>query len=182
MSLVGLGVGHGSCFAHRGWHSSSTAVGDQQLRQSYITPHCLQFPPVNRIALFVAATALRPTGESNRRYAKFPTLKRSPAACTPRSLRALRAVVCRPNGVLAVWHMSGAARMVMVSGFAVSLVCAPAHPWGLLASQHRPRGLPVRPQGAPSEPRQVMPPGGGQVENVQGRYKTKTSRTAYVLK
>ena len=35
--------------------------------------------------------------------------------------------------------------MVLVSGYAVYLVFAPAHPWGLLASQHRPRGLPVRP-------------------------------------
>jgi len=35
--------------------------------------------------------------------------------------------------------------MVLVSGFAGYVVLAPAHPWGLLASQHRPRGLPVRP-------------------------------------
>jgi len=35
--------------------------------------------------------------------------------------------------------------MVLVSGFAGHLVFAPAHPWGLLASQLRPRGLPVRP-------------------------------------
>ena len=63
----------------------------------------------------------------------------------PRSLRALRAAACRPSGVLALWHMSGALRMVLVGGFAVHLVLAPAHPWVLLASQHRPRGLPVRP-------------------------------------
>ena len=67
------------------------------------------------------------------------------AACTPQPLRVLRAVVCRPCGVLALWHISGAAHRVLVSGFAVHLVLAPAHPWGLLASQHRPRGLPVRP-------------------------------------
>ena len=41
--------------------------------------------------------------------------------------------------------MSGALRIGLVSGFAVHLVLAPAHPWVLLASQHRPRGLPVRP-------------------------------------
>ena len=67
------------------------------------------------------------------------------AACTPQPLRVLRAVACRPCGVLAPWHQSGAARMVLVSGFAGYLVFAPAHPWGLLASQLRPRGLPVRP-------------------------------------
>ena len=35
--------------------------------------------------------------------------------------------------------------MVLVSGFAVHLVLAPAHPCGSLASQLCPRGLPVRP-------------------------------------
>ena len=35
--------------------------------------------------------------------------------------------------------------MALASGFAVILVFAPAHPWGLLASQQRLRGLPVRP-------------------------------------
>ena len=62
-----------------------------------------------------------------------------------RSLRALHAAACRPRGVLALWLMSGALRIALVSGFAVHLVLAPAHPWGLLASQRRPRGLPVRP-------------------------------------
>jgi hypothetical protein len=90
-------------------------------------------------------TASRPSGLRSRRYAKLPTLKRSPVVGAPRSLRALRAATCRPGGVLALWHISGASRMVLVSGFAVRLVLAPAHPWGLLASQHRPRGLPVRP-------------------------------------
>ena len=88
---------------------------------------------------------MRPSGLRSRRYAKLPTLERSPIACTSRSLRALRAVVCRPCGVLALWHMAGALRIVLVSGFAEHLVFAPAHPWGSLASQHRPRGLPVRP-------------------------------------
>ncbi len=119
----------------------------------YITPHCPQCPPVAALKLrLVSVTALRPSGEGNRRYAKWPSLERSPAACTPQPLRVLRAVACRPCGVLALWHMSGAARMVLVSGFAVYLVFAPAHPWGLLASQHRPRGLPVRPpRGLPQD-------------------------------
>ncbi len=82
------------------------------------------------------------------------------AACTPQPLRVLRAVACRPCGVRALWHMSGAARMVLVSGFAVYLVCAPAHPWGLLASQHRPRGLPVRPpRGLPQSRANLAKPG-----------------------
>lgn len=101
--------------------------------------------PVIRKLILWTYTASRPLGLSSRRYAKLPSLKRSPATCTPRSLRARRAVVCCPSGVLALWHMSGALRMVSIRGCAVYLVCAPAHPWGLLASQHRPRGLPVRP-------------------------------------
>ena len=47
--------------------------------------------------------------------------------------------------VVVPWHWSGALRIALVSGFAVHVVFAPAHPWGLLASQLRPRGLPVRP-------------------------------------
>jgi hypothetical protein len=69
------------------------------------------------------------TGLQNRRYAKLPTLKRLPDACTSRSPRALRAAVCRPYGVLAPWHWSGAARCVVGQWPAAShVVCAPAHP------------------------------------------------------
>ena len=46
-SAIALGVCLGS-LAHRGWHPSSTTVADLQLRQSYITPHCFQCPPVSR--------------------------------------------------------------------------------------------------------------------------------------
>jgi hypothetical protein len=98
----------------------------------------------------VAATASRPSGEGNRLDAKLPSLERSPAAYTPRSLRALRAVVCRPCGVLALWHISGASRMVLVGGFAVQLVLAPAHPMAsplrgigpALVCPSAPKGLP----------------------------------------
>jgi hypothetical protein len=93
----------------------------------------------------VAATASRPTGLPSRRYAKLPTLERSSVVGAPRSVPALRAAACRPRCVLALWHMSGASRMVLVGDFAVHLVFAPAHPWVLLASQLRPHGLPVRP-------------------------------------
>ena len=46
-SAVALGVGLGS-LAHRGWRPSSERVSVRTLRQSYITPHCIQCPPVNR--------------------------------------------------------------------------------------------------------------------------------------
>jgi hypothetical protein len=112
----------------------------------YITPHCPQCPAAIPLKLhLVSVTAARPSGEGNRRYAKWPSLERSSVVGAFRSLRVLRAAVCRPIGVLALWHLSGVLRIVLVSGSAVHLVFAPAHPWGLLASQHRPRGLPVRP-------------------------------------
>ena len=121
--------------------------GDLQLRQSYITPHFRKCSAVVPLKLhLMPRTAARPHGFPKQALCKIayadPGLS---AACTPQPLRVLRAVACRPGGVLALWLMSGALRMVLVSGFAVYLVCAPAHPWGLLASQHRPRGLPVRP-------------------------------------
>ena len=94
----------------------------------------------------MAATASRPSGLQKRRYAKLPTLKRArqPPALPSRFASYVQSPV-RPSGVLASGYQSGATRMIVVSGFAVYLVFAPAHPWGSLASQLRPRGLPVRP-------------------------------------
>ena len=118
-----------------------------QLRQSYITPHFRKCRAVAALKLhLVHRTATRPHGFPKQALCKIayagPGLS---AACTPQPLRVLRAIGCRPSGVLAPWHLSVASQMISVSGFVVHLVFAPAHPWGLLASQHRPRGLPVRP-------------------------------------
>ncbi|OLP08420.1 hypothetical protein BLL52_0024 [Rhodoferax antarcticus ANT.BR] len=62
-----------------------------------------------------------------------------------------------PSAALVVcWHlgisMALRASFCLVACDHVSGVC-PAHPWALPATRHRQRGLPVRPQGAPSEPR-----------------------------
>ncbi len=143
-SAVALGVGLGS-LAHRGWLPCSERVSVRTLRQSYITPHCIKCMASQSQAPLCPRTASRPSGLRSRRYAKLPSLERSPVVGAPRSLRALRAAACRPSGVLALWHMSGASRIGLVGGFAVHLVLTPAHPWVLLASQLRPRGLPVRP-------------------------------------
>jgi hypothetical protein len=145
MSAVALGVGLAS-LAPRGWHSSSTTVGAPQLRQSYITPHCIKCMASRSQAPLVSLHRFAPSGSTQQALCKIAYASSGlSATCTPQPLRVLRAVACRPGGVLALWHTPGALRMVLVSGFAVSFVCAPAHPWGLLASQHRPRGLPVRP-------------------------------------
>ena len=114
--------------------------GDLQLRQSYITPHFRKCSAVVPLKLhLMPRTAARPHGFPKQALCKIayadPGLS---AACTPQPLRVLRAVACRPRGVLALGHQSGALRIGLVSGFAVYVVFAPTHPWGLLASQHRP--------------------------------------------
>lgn len=149
MSAVALGVGLGS-LAHRGWHSSSTAIGDPQLRQSYITPHCPQCPPVAALKLrLVSVTAARPSGEGNRRYAKWPSLESAakPSAL-PGRIRALRAAVCAPLWLS--WHLGigQALRAVcLVSGLRPVMWCVPPPTLVLrrCAASALRAGLPVRP-------------------------------------
>ena len=149
MSAVAQGVGLGS-LAHRGWHPSSTAVGDPQLRQSYITrtvQHGRQSvaelllwpPPLRALRGYTAGVmqnCLRWSGRT--------------AVGAPRSL--LRPTRRHLYALVSCWHLgiSQALRAcVLISGLRPCITVCPAHPWGLLAAQHRPRGLPVRPQGAP---------------------------------
>ena len=59
-SAVALGVGLAS-LTHRGWHLSSTAIGDPQLRQNYITPHFVKWSPAATLKLrLVSPTAFAP--------------------------------------------------------------------------------------------------------------------------
>lgn len=64
----------------------------------YITPHCPQCPPVAALKLrLVPVTAARPSGEGNRRYAKWPSLEAvAQPSALPGRWRALHAVVCAP--------------------------------------------------------------------------------------
>ena len=135
------------------WHPSSTAVGDPQLRQSYITPHFRKCRAVIPLKLhLVPCTAARPHGFPKQALCKIafagPGLS---AACTPQPLRVFRAVACRPCGVLALWLWSGAPRCVSVSGLRPFILCLPPPTLGarLLRSIARavcpsapPRGLP----------------------------------------
>ena len=127
----------------------------------------------------MAATASRPAGLQKRRYAKLPTLKRArqPPALPSRFASYVQSAV-RPCGVLALGAQSGAARIVVVSGFAVYLVFAPAHPWGLLASQLRPRGLPVRPPRGLPQPARFVIGFPTNLEASQARYTGATGLTA----
>ena len=131
-----------------------TAVGVPQLRQSYIKRHCIKWPPVSRRLLWWQPPLARPAGSCSTFYAKLPALVR---ACQPSALPGLFQPYAPPPvalvGVLALWHMSGATRMVLVSGFAGHVVLAPAHPMCLACFAASARGLPVRPQGAPCSAR-----------------------------
>ena len=109
-------------YAWQLWHSPATA----KLHNAAL----LSVSASQSQAPFVAATASRPSGESNRRYAKLPTLERShsrrrfPVSSCP-TRRRLRALVV----VVAPGHWSGAARCVLGQWPAAShVVCAPAHP------------------------------------------------------
>jgi len=94
-------------------------------------------------------TATKPFGFTKKHLCLVPSLAAgASAACTPQPLRVLRAVACRPCGLLASGYWSGAARMVLVSGFAVHHVCAPPTHGPRLLRGFGAR-LPVRPQGAP---------------------------------
>ena len=79
--------------------------------------------------------------QSGLRWKRSPSRRRSPVASRP-TRRQLYALVVM--GIVA--YVRRFAHCFVQRPPAVHVVFAPAHPWGLLASQHHPRGLPVRPQ------------------------------------
>ena len=85
----------------------------------YITPHCPQCPPVAALKLrLVPVTASRPSGEGNRRYAKWPSLESvAQPSALPGRLHSLRATVCAPLWVCLHLGIGQALRAVLsVSG------------------------------------------------------------------
>jgi hypothetical protein len=108
-------------------------------------------------APLVAATASRPSGESNRRYAKLPTLERShsrrrfPVACTPYAPPS-----ARPCGCRGTW---ASVRRCALCGWSVACgqscgVC-PRPPLCFAATRHQPCALvcPSAPRGGSLSPR-----------------------------
>ena len=97
----------------------------------YITPHCPQCPPVAALKLrLVPVTASRPSGEGNRRYAKWPSLESvAQPSALPGRWHALRAAVCAPLWLLWRCGISQALRALFwpVACGQLSCVC-PAHP------------------------------------------------------
>jgi hypothetical protein len=116
----------------------------------YITPHCPQCPPVAALKLrLVPVTAARPSGEGNRRYAKWPSLESVaqpsalPGRCTPYAPPSARPCGCRgtcgiSQALRAVW---------LVSGLRPVMWCVPPPTLVLrrCAASALRAGLPVRP-------------------------------------
>ena len=116
----------------------------------YITPHCPQCPAVAALKLrLVPVTAARPSGEGNRRYAKWPSLESVaqpsalPGRCTPYAPPS-----ARPCGWSWRCGISQALRAVwLVSGLRPVMWCVPPPTLVLrrCAASALRAGLPVRP-------------------------------------
>ena len=66
------GAGCGSRLAGAScWHPSSTAVGHPQLRQNYITPHCIKCRSSHSQAPFVALHRFAPCGSTQQALCKI---------------------------------------------------------------------------------------------------------------
>ena len=126
----------------------------------YITPHCPQCPPVAALKLrLVPVTASRPSGEGNRRYAKWPSLESvAQPSALPGRWHALRAAVCAPLWLS--WHrgIGQALRAVwLVSGLRPVMWCVPPPTLVLrrCAASALRAGLPVRPPWGLPQPARV---------------------------
>ena len=127
----------------------------------YITPHCPQCPPVAALKLrLVPVTASRPSGEGNRRYAKWPSLESvAQPSALPGRWHALRAAVCAPLWLS--WHrgIGQALRAVcLVSGLRPVMWCVPPPTLVLrrCAASALRAGLPVRPPWGLPQPARLM--------------------------
>ena len=129
------------------------SCGTRPLRQSYITPHCFQCPPVSRKLLLwqppLRALRVKATGvmQNCLRWSGHTAVGAS------RSVPALRAAVCAPLWLS--WHpgISQAPRCVLGQWPAAShIVCAPAHPCASPLRGISPARWSARPppEGAPS--------------------------------
>lgn len=124
----------------------------------YITPHCPQCPPVAALKLrLVPVTAARPSGEGNRRYAKWPSLESvAQPSALPGRWHALRAAICAPLWLS--WHrgISQALRAVwLVSGLRPVMWCVPPPTLVLRRCAAQPCALvcPSAPRGGSLSPR-----------------------------
>ena len=147
--------------------------GVRPLRQSYITPHCPQCPPVTTLKLrLVSVAASRPSGEGNRRYVKLPSLESvAQPSALPGRIRALRAAAWLPCGCRGTWaSVRRFAQGVWSVACGQSCCVCPAHP---VASPLRGIGLRWSarppPRGSLIPAPAVTPPERGVVADLQFR-------------
>ena len=106
------------------------SCGARPLRQSYITPHCPQCPPVSRKLLLwqppLHALRVKATGvmQNCLCWVRSHSSRRSTVASAPYAPPAGSLVA-----VVASWHWPGASRWVLVSGLRPVRVCEPRPPW-----------------------------------------------------
>ena len=128
----------------------------------YITPHCPQCPPVAALKLrLVPVTASRPSGEGNRRYAKWPSLESvAQPSALPGRWHALRAAVCAPLWLSWRFGISQALRAWFWLAASPCILCVPPPTLGacLLRSIAR-ADCPSAPQGGSLSPRRSHPAG-----------------------
>ena len=121
----------------------------------------LSSPPVAALKLrLVPVTASRPSGEGNRRYAKWPSLESvAQPSALPGRWHALRAAVCAPLWLS--WHrgIGQALRAVcLVSGLRPVMWCVPPPTLVLrrCAASALRAGLPVRPPWGLPQPARLL--------------------------
>jgi hypothetical protein len=126
----------------------------------YITPHCIKCMPSQSPSSFGGHAPLsRPIGFTQQALCKVAyagygrQLSALPGRYAPYAPPPVALWVCLHGG-----FVQALCAVLSVSGFAVSFVLAPAHPWRSLASQASPaRSARPPPKGAPSEPRKKHP-------------------------
>lgn len=128
----------------------------------YITPHCPQCPPVAALKLrLVPVTASRPSGEGNRRYAKWPSLESvAQPSALPGRWHALRAAVCAPLWLSWRCGIGQALRALFWSVACGQSSCVrPRPPLCFAAARHQPCALvcPSAPRGGSLSSRALVP-------------------------
>jgi len=110
------------------WPVDSTRCRYSQLRQSYITPHFIKWPPVVTLKLHLVP----PTAGAPSRVYKTGVMQNClrwsgrTAVGAPRSLaRPTRHRLHALVAIVALWPQSGATRSVLVSGLRPVITCVP---------------------------------------------------------
>lgn len=118
--------------AHRGWPVVSGPWWYSRLRQSYITPHCMKYPPASRKLLCVRLPLRALRVYAAGCYAKLPALER---ARQPSALPGQFLPYAPPPVALAAGGRCGLCQalraVALFSGLRPCVLCVPRPPLGL---------------------------------------------------